>query len=213
MRALRVVFLAVLCLCLFCACGELSPLDPDHAPDYVDKSVLIALLDELDSIPKTLDQTTVVNAYAAVRDSSSVSQKDVDAAVAVLKELRETILSSTVAFIDSGIARHVREALILWNTLTISTVGIIRNARAIATAYSFMLIVENSKSFERNGTSITTDVSIRAAIADPQSHMFCFVKAKIDWRLDLMLNEWKISHIDIVRNAIVIPSLLMTICH
>ncbi|MBQ5819779.1 MAG: hypothetical protein IIW31_00950 [Clostridia bacterium] len=111
MRALRVVFLAVLCLCLFCACGELSPLDPDHAPDYVDKSVLIALLDELDSIPKTLDQTTVVNAYAAVRDSSSVSQKDVDAAVAVLKELRETILSSTVAFIDSGIARHVREAL------------------------------------------------------------------------------------------------------
>ncbi|MBQ1216604.1 MAG: hypothetical protein IIX85_01440 [Clostridia bacterium] len=111
MKVLRAVFLAVLCLCIFCACAELSPLDPDLAPDYVDKSVLIALLDELDSIPKTLDQTTVVNAYAAVRDSSSVSQKDVDAAVAVLKELRETILSSTVAFIDSGIARHVREAL------------------------------------------------------------------------------------------------------
>ena len=28
-----------------------------------------------------------------------------------------------------------------------------------------------------------------------------------------MLNEWKISHIDIVRNAIVIPSLLATMCH
>lgn len=111
MKILRVILLEALCLCLLCACGELSPLDPDNAPDYVDKSVLIALLDELDSIPKTLDQTTVVNAYAAVKDSSSVSQKDVDAAVAVLKELRETIFSATVSFIDSGVSRHVRETL------------------------------------------------------------------------------------------------------
>ena len=95
----------------------------------------------------------------------------------------------------------------------ISTIGMIRNASPSPIPYSFQVSVENSKILASAGISITAVVSARATIADPHSHLLAFDIAKIDPLLDLILNEWKISHIDIVRNAIVIPSLLATICH
>ena len=60
---------------------------------------------------------------------------------------------------------------------------------------------------------MTTVVRSSAAMPEPHSHLFCLESVNMDCLLDLMLNEWKISHIDIVRNAIVIPSLLATMCH
>ena len=83
----------------------------------------------------------------------------------------------------------------------------------MAMPYSFMLMVVNSKSSARAGISMTIVVSRTAMAAEPQSQRFCFDSLNSDCLRDLMLNEWNISVMDIVRNAIVIPSLLATMCH
>ena len=88
-----------------------------------------------------------------------------------------------------------------------------RIASPIAIPYSFKLIVVNSKRSARAGISMTTVVSRSAIAADPQSQRFCFESLNSDCLRDLMLNEWNISVMDIVRNAIVMPSLLATMCH
>ncbi len=77
----------------------------------VDKTALISLLADFKSIPQTLDQATVVTAYSLVAENEAATQKDVNEAVAGLKELKETIYATPMSFIDGGLEPHVRKAL------------------------------------------------------------------------------------------------------
>ena len=56
-----------------------------------------------------------------------------------------------------------------------------------------------------SGVSITTNVSSSATANEPHSHLFCPLREKMDCLRLRMLNEWNISTIESVRNAIVMP--------
>ena len=90
-------------------------------------------------------------------------------------------------------------------SLMISTTGITRIARPIPTRYSLRAMVLNPKRAARKGTSITRVVSTNARAIAPKRSIFFALRAKIEPLCERILSEWKISDIDIVRNAIVIP--------
>lgn len=101
------IFLSLLLLVVgFTACED-SPI----LSVPVDKTALISLLADFKSIPQTLDQATVVTAYSLVAENEAATQKDVNEAVAGLKELKETIYATPMSFIDGGLEPHVRKAL------------------------------------------------------------------------------------------------------
>lgn len=81
------------------------------AGSTVDKTALISLLNDFELIPQTLDQATLVTAYTLVLENEEATQKEVNQAVAGLKELKETIFSTPMSFIDGGLEPYVREAL------------------------------------------------------------------------------------------------------
>lgn len=95
---------------------------PVLAPVPVDKTTLAALLKDFETIPKTLDQATLVTAYSLVLENESATQNEVAQAVTVLKELKESIYATPMSFIDGGLEPHVRNALGYDDDVTI-TVG------------------------------------------------------------------------------------------
>ncbi|MBQ1271983.1 MAG: leucine-rich repeat domain-containing protein [Clostridia bacterium] len=107
MKKLAVILIFILAVAGLSAC--------DSAPvlfaDPVDKSALVALLEDFKTIPQTLDQATVVTAYSLVNENESATQKEVDEAVSALKTLRQTICATPMSFIDGGLEPHVRKAL------------------------------------------------------------------------------------------------------
>jgi len=90
-------------------------------------------------------------------------------------------------------------------SLIISTIGIIVIARSIAIPYSAKSRVASPNAFASGGTSITSVVSRNERIPAPQSHLFWLFIAKIESLRERILKEWNISHIERVRNAIVVP--------
>ena len=68
----------------------------------------------------------------------------------------------------------------------------------------------NSKAAAKNGTSMTAVVRIRETTIAPNRKLLRVFKVKMEPRRLLMFREWKISTIDRVRNAMVVPSGLLT---
>ena len=89
--------------------------------------------------------------------------------------------------------------------LTASTTGITKIARPSAVAYSARSIVANSNREARKGTSITSVVRISDNIIAPKRKRLWLPRVNIEARCERILYEWKISAIDIVKNAIVMP--------
>ena len=101
----------------------------------------------------------------------------------------------------------------LCTAFTISMIGMIRTARPRAITYSVKPIGVNWNAFAINGTSITTVVRIRETTIAPYRNLLWLFSLKIDHRRLLMLREWKISTMERVRNAMVVPSALFTNSH
>lgn len=62
-----------------------------------------------------------------------------------------------------------------------------------------------SKSSVRLGRVITRFISITEKIMDASRYGFCFLILNIDPWMDRTLNEWKVSAIDMVKKAMVVP--------
>lgn len=77
----------------------------------VDKTQLSALLEEFETIPKTLEQASTVDAYTLVCENANASQNDVNQAVAGLIALRTEIFETPMSFIDGALEPYVRVAL------------------------------------------------------------------------------------------------------
>ena len=77
----------------------------------VDKTALVSLLEDFKTIPQTLDQSTLVTAYSLINQNEQATQKEVNEAVAALKDLKESIYATPMSFIDGGLEPHVRIAL------------------------------------------------------------------------------------------------------
>ena len=95
--------------------------------------------------------------------------------------------------------------------LTVSTIGMMRKARRREMRYALMSMWAKPKRFERKSTSTTAVVkSSDAAIARYSALLWLPERSILtdEPRCERILNEWKISHMDIVKNAIVIPSAL-----
>ena len=75
-----------------------------------------------------------------------------------------------------------------------------------ATAYSFQSTGVNPKADAIAGTSSTTVTSSSAAIIAPQSSPFCPFSVNTLRLWERILKLWKISHMFMVRKAMVIPS-------
>ena len=98
-------------------------------------------------------------------------------------------------------------------SFTISTMGITQKPRPIAIAYSPSSTLIKPKAPARSGTSHTTVVSSNEPTAAPMSMIVWPGSLKMLPRCERMLNEWNIYAMDIVRNAIVMPSGLSAISH
>ena len=95
--------------------------------------------------------------------------------------------------------------------LMISTIGIMRRPRPIATRYSSQPMATMPKSFAIGSMSTTSEVRRRESAPAPQSQRFCPLIVKMEpWR-ERILKEWKTSHIASVRNAMVVPWTLSVI--
>ena len=104
----KYIFLAIILLLpIFAGCSA----DTQVNAAAVDKTALVALLQDFERIPQTRDQSELVNAYAQVRDDPNTTQKQVNRAVADLKELKDVIFATPMSFIDGGLEPHVRAAL------------------------------------------------------------------------------------------------------
>lgn len=90
-------------------------------------------------------------------------------------------------------------------SLTISTIGITRIAKRSAIAYSVKPTGVKPNALARKGISSTAVVRTREPAMAIQRILLCEGRVKMDLRCERILNEWKISHMLIVRNAIVIP--------
>ena len=96
-------------------------------------------------------------------------------------------------------------------SLNNSIIGMMHTAIPIDIAYSIRLICSKPKAFDRKGMYITAVVNkSESAIAPHRTLLWPFI-LNTDCVLDLMLNEWKISVMERVRNAIVMPSALEAI--
>ena len=93
--------------------------------------------------------------------------------------------------------------------LTSSTMGITKNPIPIAIKYSVHSTEVNPNAPAKKGTSHTSVVKRRAAPAESQSTLFCFFTEKSEFLCERILKLWKISAMDIVKNAIVIPCSLL----
>ena len=98
-------------------------------------------------------------------------------------------------------------------SFSISTSGIIATASATDTPNSARLIVSNPNAAANGGTNMTAEVRTSARSIEPHSQKFCFPSVNTECSRERILNEWKISTRESVRNAIVIPSGLAVISH
>ena len=87
----------------------------------------------------------------------------------------------------------------------------IKKASPSAIKYSVKSIYSNENSSLKNGTYITILVIISDRTIAPNRKKFCFLSLNSEMCCERMLYEWNISAIDIVKNAIVIPSVLSVI--
>ena len=83
--------------------------------------------------------------------------------------------------------------------------GITRIANAIAMPYSVRPMGVNPNAFARKGTSNSNVVRIKDPIIAAHRTLFWPFREKMDFLWERTLKEWKISHIDMVRNAMVMP--------
>lgn len=60
---------------------------------------------------------------------------------------------------------------------------------------------------------MTAAVRMRERIIETNRYKLWFLTPKIDLYSERMLYKWKISAMDMVRKAMIMPSLLLTICH
>ena len=86
----------------------------------------------------------------------------------------------------------------------------ISTASPRATAYSLRSMGVNSNAFARKGISITAVVRIRDTTMAPNRKWLWVVILNREPRRLLMFKEWNISTMDRVRNAMVVPSGLLT---
>ena len=86
--------------------------------------------------------------------------------------------------------------------------GITENASASDEAYSAIPMGVKPNAEESTGISITAVVSTSDAAIAPKRNLLWLppmLIAMTEPLCERILNEWKISHIDIVKNAMVIP--------
>lgn len=86
--------------------------------------------------------------------------------------------------------------------LTSSTIGIMEKASAMAMAYSVPSSFARSKASASGLTSTTRVVSSNESMPAPQSHQLRFLILKTEPCKERILNAWKISAIESVRNAV-----------
>ncbi|MBO5248374.1 MAG: leucine-rich repeat domain-containing protein [Clostridia bacterium] len=118
LKKIALLLITIVILAGFSSCAA----SPVSSPAEVDKTALISLLNDFEIIPQTLDQSTLVTAYSLILEKEQATQKEVNEAVAGLKELKETIYSTQMTFIDGGLEPHVRNALEL-DKNTVITIG------------------------------------------------------------------------------------------
>ena len=95
--------------------------------------------------------------------------------------------------------------LLLWTALTISTTGMIANAKPnAAKKFSEDNAVSLNTVF-KPGVYITAKVSAKHISIAPIRYLLWPFMVKMDFLLDLMLRAWNNSHIERVRKAIVMP--------
>ena len=89
---------------------------------------------------------------------------------------------------------------------TSSTMGITKIANPIATPYSVQLTGVNPKALATTGTSSTTVVSTSEPSIAPHSTLLWVGSENTLLRWERILKLWNISHILMVKNAMVMPS-------
>ena len=90
-------------------------------------------------------------------------------------------------------------------SLTTSTTGITKKARLRAIPYSVQPTGVKPKALAKNGISSKAVVRISEPIMAAHKTLFCPRRLKTDLHCERRLKEWNISHMDTIRNAIVIP--------
>ena len=98
-------------------------------------------------------------------------------------------------------------------SLTISTRGIMQSPMPMAMIYSVKLTEVNPNAPAINGISQTAVVARREMPAAIKRSLFDERSEKILLRWDRILMLWNTSAMDMVRNAMVIPSALSVIAH
>ena len=83
--------------------------------------------------------------------------------------------------------------------------GITKKAKPRAIPYSVQPTGVKPKALAKNGISSKAVVRISEPIMAAHKTLFCPRRLKTDFLCERRLKEWNISHMDIVRNAIVIP--------
>ena len=91
-------------------------------------------------------------------------------------------------------------------SFTSSTTGRTRKARARATPYSVQLTGVKPKALAMTGTSSTSVVRASEPTIAPHSTLLWLGSENTLLRWERILKLWKISHILMVRKAMVIPS-------
>lgn len=117
----------------------------------------------------------------------------------------DIILFLAVDYAERTIPFFLRTARAI--ALTNSTIGIMENASAMAMAYSVPSSFARSKASASGLTSTTRVVSSNESMPAPQSHQLRFLILKTEPCKERILNAWKISAIESVRNAIDEPSI------
>ena len=112
----------------------------------------------------------------------------------------DIILFLAVDYAERTIPFFLRTARAI--ALTSSTIGIMENASAMAMAYSVPSSFARSKASASGLTSTTRVVSSNESMPAPQSHQLRFLILKIEPCKERILNAWKISAIESVRNAV-----------
>ena len=95
-------------------------------------------------------------------------------------------------------------------SFTISTTGITAKPMARAWPKCFRLRLVKEKAAARAGISHTAAVSSRDSAADARSNTFTPFRLKRLLRWERMLKEWKISAMERVTKAMVVPTPLFT---